>query len=391
MRKVMVEFPRMYLSSISSGLTGTIILTPTFSFIIQITLCIMSTTTTEIAPNNSAVKLDTRLTQPSSSPQPPKTIEAVEEDTTPKSSTSALLSFISGGIGGACAVLVGHPLDLVKVRMQTSGSVPVGSAPVSVTGMLSDTLRKEGVRGLYRGVSAPLIAVSPMFAVSFWSYDMGQRIVKSYGQSGMSEEQKTVTPYRLSMSEICVAGALSAIPTTGIMAPSERIKCLLQVDGSNAEKGGKAKYSGMLDCAKQLMKEGGIASVYKGTLATIARDIPGTVAYFGMYEFSKREIMKLQGIDPNKGQLSLPAIVTAGGFAGMACWTVGIPFDVIKSRYQTAPEGKYGGIVDVYKALIKEEGYAGLFRGLRPALMRAFPANAACFLGVELTKKVLGA
>jgi solute carrier family 25 carnitine/acylcarnitine transporter 20/29 len=348
----------------------------------------MSTATTEIKHPNNAVKLETRLTQPSSSP-PPKM--AVEEDTPKSSSTSALQSFISGGIGGACAVLVGHPLDLVKVRMQTSGSVPVGSASVSVTGMLSDTLRKEGVRGLYRGVSAPLTAVSPMFAVSFWSYDMGQRIVKSYGQWGMTEEQKAVTPYSLSMSEICVAGALSAIPTTGIMAPSERIKCLLQVDGSNVEKGGKAKYSGMLDCAKQLMKEGGIASVYKGTLATIARDIPGTVAYFGMYEFSKREIMKLQGIDPNKGQLSLPAIVTAGGFAGMACWTVGIPFDVIKSRYQTAPEGKYNGIMDVYKALIKEEGYAGLFRGLRPALMRAFPANAACFLGVELTKKLLGA
>lgn len=277
--------------------------------------------------------------------------------------------------------------------MQTSSSSGATASSASVTGMLSDTLRTQGVRGLYRGVSAPLLAVSPMFAVSFWSYDMGQRIVKSYGQWNMTADEQKAN-YSLSMSEICVAGALSAIPTTAIMAPSERIKCLLQVDGSNAEKkGGAAKYTGMLDCARQLIKEGGIASVYKGTVATLARDIPGTVAYFGMYEYSKREIMKLQGIDTSSqknGELSLPAIVTAGGLAGMACWTVGIPFDVIKSRYQTAPEGKYSGIVDVYKALIKEEGYAGLFRGLRPALMRAFPANAACFLGVELSKKMLG-
>ena len=60
-----------------------------------------------------------------------------------------------------------------------------------------------------RGVSAPLTAVSPMFAVGFWSYDMGQRVVKSYGQRGMTNEQKAVTPYSLSMSKICVAGALS--------------------------------------------------------------------------------------------------------------------------------------------------------------------------------------
>ena len=32
-----------------------------------------------------------------------------------------------------------------------------------------------------------------------------------------------------------------------------------------------AKYAGPVDCAKQLYKEGGIRSVYKGTVATLAR------------------------------------------------------------------------------------------------------------------------
>jgi len=301
-------------------------------------------------------------------------------------SESALKAFISGGVGGACCVLVGHPLDLVKVRMQTGSTL----GNMSVFGMLSTTFRKEGVRGLYRGVSAPLAAVSPMFAVSFWSYDIGQRMVKSYGQRGMTEEEKSLQTYSLSMKEICMAGAISAIPTTGIMAPSERIKCLLQVQANEVEKGRKPRYSGMLDCAKQVLREGGMASLYKGTAATLARDIPGTVAYFGTYELVKKELMKMQGIDPNKGKLSVISVLSAGGLAGMACWAVCIPADVIKSRYQTAPEGKYNGLVDVYKALIKEEGYAGLFRGIRPALLRAFPANAACFLGMEVTKKMLG-
>lgn len=337
-----------------------------------------SSNTTEI--NMSATKLETK--QLNSNPASPSKLEEMEA---PKSE-SALKSFISGGVGGACCVLVGHPLDLVKVRMQTGGTATANS---SVFGMLSNTLRKEGVRGIYRGVSAPLTAVSPMFAVSFWSYDIGQRMVKSYGQWGMTNDEK-LQPYSISMAEICMAGAISAIPTTGIMAPSERVKCLLQVQANEVEKGGKAKYSGMTDCARQLLKEGGMASLYKGTGATLARDIPGTIAYFGMYEYSKKRLMELQGIDPNKGQLSVPAVLTAGGLAGMACWTVGIPFDVLKSRYQTAPEGKYNGLVDVYKALIKEEGYAGLFKGIRPALIRAFPANAACFLGMEASKEMLG-
>jgi solute carrier family 25 carnitine/acylcarnitine transporter 20/29 len=81
------------------------------------------------------------------------------------------------------------------------------------------------------------------------------------------------------------------------------------------------KYSGMADCAIQVYRSGGIASLYKGTMLTLMRDIPGSIAWFGTYEVVKRELVKLQGIeDPSK--LSPIAIMVAGGFAGMACWYV---------------------------------------------------------------------
>lgn len=76
---------------------------------------------------------------------------------------------------GLCVVLVGHPLDLVKVRMQTGTAASGG-----VFGMLANTFRTQGIRGLYRGVSAPITAVTPMFAVSFWGYDMGKRIISLF-------------------------------------------------------------------------------------------------------------------------------------------------------------------------------------------------------------------
>jgi len=73
----------------------------------------------------------------------------------------------------------------------------------------------------------------------------------------------------------------------------------------------------------------------------------------------------------------------------MACWSICIPFDVLKSRFQTAPEGKYNGVLDVYRDIMKKEGSSALFRGMKPALIRAFPANAACFMGMEWSKKAL--
>jgi len=268
-----------------------------------------------------------------------------------------------------CVVLVGHPLDLIKVRMQTAGAAS-GAASASVLGMFSNTFRTEGIRGLYRGVSAPLTAVTPLFAVSFWGYDMGQRLVQWASPSSIE----------LSLSQKCIAGGLSAIPCTVLMAPSERIKCLLQTSSG--------QYSGMVDCAKSVYRTGGITSIYKGTALTLMRDIPGSVAWFGTYEAVKLGMMKAQGIE-DMSRLSPLSVLTAGGCAGMACWIVSIPADVLKSRFQSAPEGTYKGVYDVYAKLMANEGPAALFTGIRPALIRAFPANAACFFGMEVARKAL--
>lgn len=116
------------------------------------------------------------------------------------------------------------------------------------------TVKKEGVRGLYKGMSAPIAGVAPIFAISFFGFGVGKKLLQQ-GQEPLTN------------SRIFLAGAFSGIFTTSVMAPGERIKCLLQVQ----QGGGEQKYKGMLDCGKQLYKEGGIRSIYKGSLATLLR------------------------------------------------------------------------------------------------------------------------
>lgn len=74
-------------------------------------------------------------------------------------SLSGLRSLVAGGFGGVCAVLVGHPFDLVKVRLQTAErGVYKGAVDV-----VTKSVAKDGLaRGLYAGVSAPLVGVTPM-------------------------------------------------------------------------------------------------------------------------------------------------------------------------------------------------------------------------------------
>lgn len=122
---------------------------------------------------------------------------------------------------------------------------------------MKKTLTKEGIGGFYKGMGAPLAGVAPIFAISFMGYRVGKQIF------GPGPDKK------FTYLEYFNAGAFSGIFTTSIMAPGERIKCLLQIQGDAKTK----LYDGPIDCAKKLYKEGGIRSIYRGSGATLLRGI----------------------------------------------------------------------------------------------------------------------
>lgn len=69
----------------------------------------------------------------------------------------------------------------------------------------------------------------------------------------------------------------------------------------------------------------------------LSADVPASGVYLATYEYLK----KLFTRDDTTRKLSPLSTMVAGGLAGIANWSVCIPPDVLKSRLQTAPEGKY--------------------------------------------------
>jgi len=109
--------------------------------------------------------------------------------------------------------------------------------------------------------------------------------------------------------------------TTAIMTPGERVKVLLQTqDPANK------KYNGTLDVIKKVYAEAGIKGIYKGTFATLLRDIPGSYAYFAAYEYFKRTL------SDGSGSLNPGATLFSGGMAGVCNWLVSIPPDGNKKQ-----------------------------------------------------------
>ena len=71
----------------------------------------------------------------------------------------------------------------------------------------------DGFGGLYRGVSAPLVGVAPIFALSFAGNAAGQQMIRS-----------ATGHEKLSYGEFFLGGCIAGVYSTVIMAPGERIK-----------------------------------------------------------------------------------------------------------------------------------------------------------------------
>uniref|UniRef100_UPI00398F8050 mitochondrial carnitine/acylcarnitine carrier protein-like n=1 Tax=Pristiophorus japonicus TaxID=55135 RepID=UPI00398F8050 len=286
---------------------------------------------------------------------------------------SPLRNFYAGGVGGVCLILAGHPLDTVKVRLQTQPK-PVPGCSLLYRGAfdcLRKTVAREGLLGLYKGMAAPIIGITPITAVVFFGYGLGKKLQQKHPEDPLSHGQ------------LFAAGMLAGVFSTAIISPVERVKCLLQIQANS----GEIKYTGPGDCVRQLYRSSGLQGIYKGTVLTLLRDVPATGVYFLSYEWLK-DLLTPQG--QSVSELSAPRILFAGGMAGIFNWVVAIPADVLKSRFQTAPDAMYpNGFRDVLRDLVRDEGIGSLYKGFSVVMLRAFPANAACFLGFELSMRFL--
>ncbi|XP_039011732.1 mitochondrial carnitine/acylcarnitine carrier-like protein isoform X2 [Hibiscus syriacus] len=286
----------------------------------------------------------------------------------------------SGTVGGAAQLIVGHPFDTIKVKLQ-SQSAPLPGQPPKYAGAMDavrQTTAAEGLRGLYKGMGAPLATVAAFNAVLFTVRGQIEALLRS-------EPGATLT---VGQQVICGAGA--GVAVSFLACPTELIKCRLQAQSALADgsAGAMVKYGGPMDVARHVLRsEGGVRGLFKGMVPTLAREVPGNAVVFGFYEALKQYMAG----GPDTSKLGRGSILTAGGLAGAAFWLAVYPTDVVKSVIQVDDYNnpKYRGSVNAFKRILASEGLKGLYKGFGPAMARSVPANAACFLAYEVTKSSL--
>ncbi|KAH7578637.1 hypothetical protein JRO89_XS01G0408600 [Xanthoceras sorbifolium] len=289
---------------------------------------------------------------------------------------------ISGTVGGAAQLICGHPFDTIKVKLQ-SQPAPLPGQPLKYAGAMDavkQTIAAEGPRGLYKGMGAPLATVAAFNALLFTVRGQMEAILRTQPGAPLTVNQQVI------------AGAGAGVAVSFLACPTELIKCRLQAQSALADAGSATvavKYGGPMDVARHVLRsEGGASGLFKGLVPTMAREIPGNAAMFGVYEAVKQFMAGGQ----DTSQLGRGSLVVAGGVAGASFWVSVYPTDVVKSVIQVDDHKnpKYSGSVDAFRKILKSEGVKGLYKGFGPAMARSVPANAACFLAYEVTRSSLG-
>ena len=283
-------------------------------------------------------------------------------------------TFISGMNSGFALVLAGHPFDTIKVRMQTEGIGGRFSGPMDC---LRQTMNKEGMWAVYKGVTPPLLMTGFINSSLFGM------------QAYMVQAIKTDKDRPPTVQETMKAAVVSGFAISFVTQPMEAVKARLQVQYGT----GATTYQGPLDCAKKVVAELGVRNgLYRGwTMSALCR--MSNYAYFGPYELFRRQFGMSSGSSEGRTLLeSLAASVLCGSLTGACYWSACYPFDVVKNRIMAAPDVTppiYKNGLDCARQILSTQGARGFVVGIVPALLRSVPANASAFTAYELSMHLL--
>ncbi|XP_016134647.1 calcium-binding mitochondrial carrier protein SCaMC-3-like isoform X2 [Sinocyclocheilus grahami] len=276
---------------------------------------------------------------------------------------------VAGAMAGAVSRTGTAPLDRLKVFLQVHGS-----NGVSLLGGLRGMVQEGGLRSLWRGNGINVLKIAPESAIKFMAYEQIKWLIRG-SKEGAS----------LRVQERFIAGSLAGATAQTIIYPMEVLKTRLTLRKTG-------QYSGMADCAKQILRKEGLRAFYKGYVPNTLGIIPYAGIDLAVYETLKNAWLQrycMGSADP--GVLVLLGCGTVSSTCGQLA---SYPLALIRTRMQAQASALDGApqlsMVGQFKHIVSHEGVPGLYRGIAPNFLKVIPAVSISYVVYEHMKKALG-
>ncbi|KAJ1527543.1 hypothetical protein ONE63_007512 [Megalurothrips usitatus] len=270
-----------------------------------------------------------------------------------------------GGLASAGASCVTHPLDLLKVHLQTQQS-----GKLSVLKLTGHIIKEQGVLALYSGLSASLCRQLTYSTARFGIYEVSKQMIAPKGEQ---------------VSFLTMVGMASLSGAVGgfVGVPADLVNVRMQNDIKLPPES-RRNYKHAIDGLWRVWREEGIRRLWGGASVATARAVLMTVGQLSFYDQVKLYLLASGHFGDNV-VTHFTASLTAGAVATTLCQ----PLDVLKTRAMNAKPGEFQNLWHVVTYTAKL-GPLGFFKGYIPAFVRLGPQTILTFMFLEQLKLNFG-
>ncbi|KAJ2722130.1 hypothetical protein GGI07_003515 [Coemansia sp. Benny D115] len=269
-----------------------------------------------------------------------------------------------GGFAACAANFFTHPLDLLKVRLQTATGTGASAGVVIRT-----ILREQGPLGFYNGMSAAVLRQMTYSMARFATYEE-------------TKKQLSLPDGSLPFHRMAAAGVLAGAVGGVCGTPADIVLVRLQNDGALPVEQ-RRNYRNAFDGVYRIAREDGVGGLFKGVVPNVSRAMLMTGAQLVSYDGFKELLLSTPYF-----QDGMALHFSASFLAGFVATTITSPFDVVKTRVMNQKGGVRRGMMQAMVAIAREEGPMALYKGWTPAFVRMAPQTILTFIFLEQFKNL---
>ncbi|CAB3230069.1 unnamed protein product [Arctia plantaginis] len=271
-----------------------------------------------------------------------------------------------GGLASAGAACGTHPLDLLKVQMQTQRG-----KNVSMMALVSNVIKQQGIMGLYNGISASLMRQLTYSTARFGIYEMAKQ----------QFAPKDGKPMGFLTSSL-LAG-LGGFAGGLVGSPADLVNVRMQNDIKLPPEQ-RRNYKNAFHGIYQVIKTEGVLRLWTGSSMNCSRAMLMTIGQLAFYDQIKEILLVTPYFSDN-----VFTHVSSSLSAGAIATTMTQPVDVLKTRAMNAKPGEVNSIAKLVLSTVKE-GPLALFKGYVPAFARLAPHTILTFVFLEQLRMNFG-
>ncbi|XP_074016316.1 mitochondrial dicarboxylate carrier [Numenius arquata] len=270
-----------------------------------------------------------------------------------------------GGLASCGAACCTHPLDLLKVHLQTQQEVKM-----RMMGMAMHVIRTDGFLALYNGLSASICRQM--------TYSLTRFAIYETTRDRLSQGNKGPPPFYQKV----MMGALGGFTGGLVGTPADLVNVRMQNDMKQPPSQ-RRNYSHALDGMYRVFREEGLKKLFSGATMASSRGALVTVGQLACYDQAKQLVLTTGLLSDNVFTHFLASFI-AGGCATFLCQ----PLDVLKTRLMNS-QGEYRGVAHCAMETAKL-GPLAFYKGFVPAAVRLIPHTILTFLFLEQLRKHFG-